>query len=167
MDNLWNYVQNGGLLILFDGYHSDTSAHQLNDAANSLLKKFDIAVNNTLLGESSYFNDTTWGYHLPYWKEAKIAVKPLNDQLMNNVDGNITMYSAVEVLGGTPIALYKSMPVISQKRIGRGQIIVVGDHTVFKDFVKYEPTFYYPDPNLKKFIENLFVSMGGKEQNGV
>ena len=167
MDNLWNYVQNGGLLILFDGYHSDTSAHQLNDAANSLLKKFDIALNNTLLGEISYFNDTTWGYHLPYWKEAKIAVKPLNDQLMNNVDGNITMYSAVEVLGGTPIALYKSMPVISQKRIGRGQIIVVGDHTVFKDFVKYEPTFYYPDPNLKKFIENLFVSMGGKEQNGV
>jgi hypothetical protein len=78
------------------------------------------------------------------------------------------MYSATEVLGGNPIATYgNSTPVMAVKKIGQGEVIVVGDHTIFKNFVEYEPVFSYPDPNLKLFLENLFKSMGGREQDGI
>lgn len=164
---LLSYVQNGGTLIVFDGYHSDISADQLSHPANTLLSDFGLSLNENLLGEISYFNYTTWGYHLPYMKETRISTRPLKDSLMKDVDGNITMYSAVEVLGGTPIALYNTTPVMAVKNIGRGRIIVIGDHTIFRKFVEYEPIFSYPDPNLKKFVDNLFVSMEGREENGI
>jgi hypothetical protein len=87
---------------------------------------------------------------------------------MKDIDGNITMYSAVEILGGTPLALYNNTtPVMALQSLGSGRIIVIGDHTIFKEFVRYEPVFSYPDPNLKKFIDNLFMSMGGREENGI
>lgn len=166
-ERLLNYVENGGSLIVFDGYHMDISGDQSDHTVNTLLDEFGMSMNDTLLGEISYFNYTTWGYHLPYMKEARIAAKPLKDTLMNNVSGNITMYSAVEVMGGTPIALYNTTPVMAIKRIGQGKIVVIGDHTVFRNFVEYEPIFSYPDPNLKKFTENLLGSIGGREENGL
>jgi hypothetical protein len=87
---------------------------------------------------------------------------------MKDIDGKITMYSAVEILGGTPLALYNNTtPVMALQSLGSGRIIVIGDHTIFKEFVRYEPVFSYPDPNLKKFIDNLFMSMGGREENGI
>lgn len=165
---LLNYVQKGGTLIVFDGYHMDVPANLSNGAANALMSSFGMALNSTLLGEISYFNYTTWGYHLPYMKNARISAQPLKDPLMKDIPGNITMYSAVEVMGGTPIALYNNTtPVMAEKSVGQGRIVVVGDHTIFRKFVEYEPVFSYPDPNLKKFVENLFVSIGGREQNGV
>ncbi len=165
--NLLNYVENGGTMIVFDGYHSDISADQSGHPVNTLLNNFGMSLNETLLGDISYFNYTTWGYHLPYMKETRIAVRPLKNPLMDSVNGNITMYSAVEVMGGTPIALYNNTPVVAVKKIGKGQIVVVGDHTIFKNFVQYEPVFSYPDPNLKKFTENLLTSIGGREENGL
>ncbi len=77
------------------------------------------------------------------------------------------MYSAVEVIGGTPIAFYNATPVMAQKYVEKGRIIVIGDHTIFRNFVEYEPIFSYPDPNLLQFIKNLFASLGGRVQNGI
>ncbi len=166
-DKLAAYVQKGGTIVLFDGYHADTSASQSNDAANSLLRGFGFHLNGLLLGEISYFNNTTWGYRLPYLRETRIQARPEDVPLMSNVSGNITMYSAVEVSGGEPIAFWNGVPVIAQKKVGSGRVVVIADHTIFREFVKYEPVFSYPDPNLKRFIENLFVSLGGREEDGI
>ena len=166
-DKLRDYVQNGGTLIVFDGYHSDTSRSQTNDAANSLLQSFGLHLNERLLGKMSYMNNTTWGYRLPYRIEATIEITPSSDPLMKNINGSINMYSAVEVIGGTPIAFYNATPVMALKNVGGGRIIVIGDHTIFRNFVEYEPTFSYPDPNLLQFIKNLFSSLGGRIQNGI
>lgn len=168
IDRLSEYVKKGGTVAVFDGYHSDTPANTSNEAANSLIKNFGLHLNGTLLGEISYFNYTTWGFNLPYMMQTRIQTVPQDDPLMKNLGGNITMYSAVEVLGGTPLAMYNgTAPVIVLKNVGDGRIIVVGDHTIFKEFVRYEPVFSYPDPNLKKFIENMYMSIGGREANGV
>jgi len=165
---LKSYVQNGGTLVVFDGYHSDTPANTSNSAANSLIKNFGLYLNGSLLGEINYFNYTTWGFNLPYLQQTRIQIVPQGGSLMKDIGGNITMYSAVEVLGGTPIALYNNTtPVMALQNLGSGRIIVIGDHTIFKEFVRYEPVFSYPDPNLKKFIDNLFMSMGGREENGI
>jgi hypothetical protein len=164
---LRDYVQKGGTLIVFDGYHADTSRSQTNHAANSLLQTYGLHLNETLLGNMSYMNNTTWGYRLPYRIEATIQARPTSDPLMENISGNINMYSAVEVIGGTPIAFYNATPVMAMKNVGGGRIIVIGDHTIFRNFVEYEPTFSYPDPNLLQFIENLFVTIGGRRQNGI
>lgn len=167
-ERLKSYVQNGGTLVVFDGYHSDTPSNTSNNAANSLIKDFGLYLNGSLLGEISYFNYTTWGFNLPYLQQTRIGIVPQDGPLMKDIDGNITMYSAVEVLGGTPLALYNNTtPVMALKSLGSGRIIVIGDHTIFKEFVRYEPVFSYPDPNLKKFIDNLFMSMGGREENGI
>ncbi len=170
-ERIKRYVQSGGTLIVFDGYHSDTPANTSNSAANSLINGFDLYLNGSLLGEISYFNYTSWGFNLPYMQQTRIPVAPVapeNNSLVEGIDGNITMYSAVEVLGGTPLAMYNSTaPVIVLQDYGRGRIIVVGDHTIFREFVRYEPVFSYPDPNLKKFVDNLFVSIGGREENGI
>ncbi len=166
-EKLRDYVQNGGTLIVFDGYHMDTSRSQTNVAANSLLQTFGLHLNDTLLGNMSYMNSTTWGYRLPYRIEATIQARPSQDPIMENISGNISMYSAVEVTGGTPIAFYDSTPVMAQKNVEGGKIIVIGDHTIFRNFVEYEPTFSYPDPNLLQFIENLLASLGGRRQNGI
>lgn len=167
-DRLNEYVQKGGTLVVFDGYHSETPSNTSNKAANSLIEGFNLYLNGTLLGEISYFNYTTWGFNLPYMMQTRISVVPQDDPLMKDLGGDITMYSAVEVIGGTPLALYNNTaPVIVLQDVGSGRVIVVGDHTIFKEFVRYEPVFSYPDPNLKKFIENLFVSIGGREANGV
>lgn len=166
-EKLRDYVQNGGTLIVFDGYHADTSRSQTNDAANSLLQAFGLHLNRTLLGKMSYMNNTTWGYQLPYRIEATIEARPSPDPLMKNISGSINMYSAVEVIGGTPIAFYNATPVMAQKNVDSGKVIVIGDHTIFRNFVEYEPTFSYPDANLLQFIENLFVSLGGRSQNGI
>jgi uncharacterized membrane protein len=168
VERLRSYVQNGGSLVVFDGYHSDTPANTSSNAANSLVKNFGLYFNGSLLGDISYFNYTTWGFNLPYMQQTRIQTTPQNDPLMKDIGGNITMYSAVEVLGGTPLALYNdTTPVMATQKLGKGRIIVVGDHTIFREFVRYEPVFAYPDPNLKKFIENLFVSIGGREENGI
>ncbi len=171
IERLKSYVQNGGTLVVFDGYHADTPANTSNEAANSLIKDFGLYLNGSLLGEISYFNYTTWGFNLPYMVEARIQARPQdtqNNPLMKGLAGNITMYSAVEVLGGKPIALYNNTtPVIVTRDLGRGRVIVVGDHTIFQNFVEYEPIFRYPDPNLKKFVDNLFMSIGGREENGI
>jgi uncharacterized membrane protein len=167
-ERLKSYVQNGGNLVVFDGYHSDTPANTSNHAANSLIEDFGMYLNGSLLGEISYFNYTTWGFNLPYMQLTRIQIVPQNDPLMKDIGGNITMYSAVEVLGGTPLALYNNTtPVMALQSLGNGRIIVIGDHTIFKEFVRYEPVFSYPDPSLKKFIDNLFLSMGGREENGI
>jgi hypothetical protein len=162
-----NYVQNGGTLVVFDGYHADTSANRTNYAANSMLQDFGLYLNETLLGNMSFFNNTTWGYQLPYKLEPTIQVRPSACSLMSNISGDMRMYSAVEVVGGTAIAYYNDTPVMAFKNIGRGKIIIVGDHTIFRHFVQYEPRFSYPDPNLKQFVENLFASLGGRKQNGI
>lgn len=165
---LKSYVQDGGTLVVFDGYHSDTPANTSNNAANSLIKDFGLYLNGSLLGEISYFNYTTWGFNLPYLQQTRIGIVPQDNPLMKDIHGNITMYSAVEILGGTPLALYNNTtPVMALQSLGSGRIIVIGDHTIFKEFVRYEPVFSYPDPNLKKFIDNLFMSMGGREENGI
>ncbi len=168
VERLKSYVQNGGSLVVFDGYHSDTPANTSNNAANSLIQDFGLYLNGSLLGEISYFNYTTWGFNLPYMQQTRIQITPKGDLLTKGIGGNITMCSAVEVLGGTPIALYNGMtPVMAVQNVGKGQVVVVGDHTIFREFVRYEPVFSYPDPNLKKFVENLFISIGGREENGV
>ncbi|HUS75329.1 MAG TPA: hypothetical protein VMY43_04900 [Methanothrix sp.] len=167
VDLLANFVTGGGTLIVFDGYHSEIGADPSNEAANSLLGAFDMSLNGTLLGEIMYFNYTTWDYHLPYMKETKIYAKPLNSSLTQGINGDINLYSAVEILGGDPVALYNSTVVIASKKVGRGQVIVIGDHTIFRNFVRYEPVFRYPDPGFKKLIENILISLGGKEQNGI
>jgi len=164
---LKQYVQNGGTLVVFDGFHSEIPSDPGNAAANSLLSEFGIYLNNSLLGEISYFNYTTWGYNLPYMRETRIGVRPLQDPLTVGLNGNITMYSATEILGGSPVALYNTTPAIVVERLGGGEVIVIGDHTIFQKFVEYEPVFSYPDPNLKIFIQNLFESLGGREQNGI
>ena len=164
---LRDYVEFGGTLIVFDGYHAETSRSQTNHAANSLLQTFGLHLNETLLGRMSYMNNTTWGYRLPYRIEATIQARPSVDPLMENISGSINMYSAVEVIGGTPIAFYNTTPVMAMKNVGGGKIIVIGDHTIFRNFVEYEPTFRYPDPNLLQFIENLFATLGGRRQNGI
>lgn len=166
IDRLKNYVRDGGTLILFDGYHSDTAADQTNQAANSLLQGFGMHLEGRLLGEISYQNTTTWGFRLPYMRETKIQVRPANYSLMKGVE-EITMYSAEEISGGLPIAFYNLSPVAASERLGRGRIVVMADHTVFRNFVQYEPTFDYPEKGLKNFIENLFISLGGREQNGI
>lgn len=168
VNRLREYVENGGFLVLFDGYHMETPMNHTNEAANSLLSDFDISLRGELLGEVSYFKNTSWNYTPAYRIETRIPAKPVDSPLMHDVEGNITLYSAVEVQGGTPIALYNSTtPVIVVKNIGQGQLVVVGDHTILRNFVKYEPVFSYPDPNLKRFIENIFVFLGGREQDGV
>ncbi len=153
--------------MVFDGYHPEIGANPANDAANTLLKAFDISLNGTLLGEIEYFNYTTWNYHLPYLKETRIQAVPSSSSLMQGVDGPINLYSAVAIKGGDPIALYNSSAVMAEKKVGRGQIIIVGDHTIFRNFVRYEPVFAYPDPGLKRFVENVLATIGGREQNGV
>jgi hypothetical protein len=138
-----------------------------NRAANSLLNSFGFKLNESLLGEVNYFNYTTWGFHLPYATNTWIQARPLVDPLTKDIDGNISFYSAVEVVGGDPVAIYNSTFVIATKKVGLGRVLVVGDHTIFRNFVRYEPVFSYPDPGLKKFIENLLISLGGREENGV
>jgi hypothetical protein len=167
VDKLMDFVNSGGSLMVFDGYHSEIGADPSNDAANTLLQAFDIAFNGTLLGEIQYFNYTTWNYHLPYMRESKIQATPRNGSLTEGVEGAINLYSAVEIIGGDPIAVYNSSTVMAIKRVGRGQVIVVGDHTIFRNFVRYEPVFSYPDPGFKRFFENVLVSIGGGEENGV
>lgn len=168
IEKLRSYVQSGGTLVVFDGFHAEIPSDPGNAAANSLLVPLGMRLNDSLLGEISYFNYTTWGYNLPYMKETRIGARSLQDPLMDGIWGNITMYSATEVLGGSPIATYgNSTPVMAVEDIGQGKVIVVGDHTIFKNFVEYEPVFSYPDPNLKLFLENLFKSMGGREQDGI
>ena len=167
VNRLREYVENGGFMLVCDGYHMETPMNHTNEAANSLLRDFDISLRGELLGEVSYFKNTTWNYTPAYRIETKIEAKPVDSPLMQDVEGNITLYSAVEVQGGTPIAVYNSTPVIVVKNIGQGQLVVVGDHTILRNFVKYEPVFSFPDPELKRFIENIFVFLGGREQNGV
>ena len=167
VNRLTEYVENGGFLLVCDGYHMETPMNHTNEAANSLLRDFDISLPGELLGETTYFTTTTWNYTPAYWVETEILAKPVDSPLMQDVEGNITLYSAVEVQGGTPIAVYNSTPVIVVKNIGQGQLVVVGDHTILRNFVKYEPVFSFPDPDLKRFIENIFVFIGGREQNGV
>lgn len=163
---LRDYVQGGGTLIIFDGYHTETAASQTNDAANSLLQGYEMHLNGAPLGEISYQNNTTWGFKLPYAREMKIQVRPGNDTLMKGID-EIIMYSAEQISGGHPLAYYNLSPVIAQESIGRGRVIVIADHTVFQNIVEYEPVFRYPDEGLKKLMENLFISLGGREQNGI
>lgn len=167
VDLLSEFVTGGGTLIVFDGYHSEIGADPSNYAANSLLSAFDMSLNGTLLGEIMYFNYTTWNYHLPYMRDTKLYATPLNSSLTQGISGNINLYSAVEILGGDPVALYNSSVVIASKKVGRGQVIVIGDHTIFRNFVSYEPVFSYPDPGFKRLLENIFISIGGKEQNGI
>jgi hypothetical protein len=166
-DTLRRYVEEGGVLIVFDGYHAETPMKTSNIAANSLLESFNISLYSELLGETSYFGNTTWNYEMAYRTESKIEAKPLDSELMQNVNGSITMHAAVEIHGGTPISTYDGKPVIAVKNAGRGYVLVVAEHTIFRNFVKYEPVFTYPDPNLKKFIENTLVFLGGEEQIGV
>ena len=139
----------------------------LKKASNTLLETFNISLCSELLGETSYFGNTTWNYELAYRTEARIRANPLDSELMHNVNGDITMYAAVEIQGGTPISTYNDKPVIVVKNFGRGYVLVIAEHTIFRNFVEYEPVFHYPDPNLKKFIENILISLGGKEQIGV
>jgi hypothetical protein len=167
INSLRDFVIKGGSLIVFDGYHSNMGADPSNRAANSLLNSFGFKLNESLLGEVNYFNYTTWGFHLPYATNTWIQARPLVDPLTKDIDGNISFYSAVEVVGGDPVAIYNSTFVIATKKVGLGRVLVVGDHTIFRNFVRYEPVFSYPDPGLKKFIENLLISLGGREENGV
>lgn len=167
VDLISDFVKDGGILMLFDGYHSEIGADPSNRAANSLLNAFDMSLNGTLLGEIMYFNYTTWNYHLPYMMDTKISAKPLNSSLTQGISEDISLYSAVEILGGDPVALYNSTVVIASKNVGRGKVIVIGDHTIFQNFVRYEPVFSYPDPGFKRLLENILISLGGKEQNGI
>jgi len=161
------FVENGGVLIVFDGYHADTPTKTSNDAGNSLLKTFNMSLSGQLLGETSYSGNTTWNYETAYRIETRVEAKPASSELMNDVNGSITMYSATQVQGGTPIAAYKDKPVISIKNIEKGYVLVIGDHTIFRNIAEYEPAFRYIDLNLKQFIENIFTLLGGKEQFGV
>jgi len=165
-DRLKEFVENGGLLIVFDGYHAETSTKTSNDAGNSLLKGFEISLSGQLLGETSYSENTTWNYGTAYRINATVEAKPTSNKLMGGVNGSITMYSATEVQGGTPIAAYNDKPVIAIKNVGKGYVLVIGDHTIFRNVVEYKPVFHYLDLNLKQFIENIFTSLGGKEQFG-
>ena len=165
--SLREYVKNGGFLVVCDGYHMETPSNKGNDAANSLLKTFDIALQGELLGEIGYFTNMTWNYTPAYWVEAEIPATPLEHPLMQEIEEDITLYSAVEVQGGTPIALYNATPVMAIKQLGKGQVLVIGDHTILREFVEYEPVFSFPDPELKRFIENIFSFLGGREQHGL
>ena len=74
-----------------------------------------------------------------------------------------------------PIIIWKGKKIVvdghtrllAAKNVGRGYVLVVADHTIFRRIVEYEPAFRYPDPDLKKFIENILVFLGGEEQIGV
>jgi hypothetical protein len=165
-DRIREFVEDGGILMVFDGYHAETPTRTSNDAGNSLLKAFDISLSGQLLGETSYAGNTTWDYEIADQIEATLKAKPTSNELMNGVNGSIAMYSATEVQGGTPIAIYNDKPVITIKNIGKGYVLVIGDHTIFRNIAEYEPVFRYLDLNLKQFIENIFTFLGGKEQFG-
>ncbi|MGC9445085.1 MAG: hypothetical protein ACP5E9_09210 [Candidatus Methanospirareceae archaeon] len=165
--SLREYVENGGFLVVCDGYHLETPANKGNDAANSLLKTFDITLQGKLLGEIGYFTNTSWNYTPAYWVENRIPATPLDHPLMQDLAGDITLHSAVAIRGGTPIALYNGTPVMVIQEVGNGQVLVIGDHTILREFVVYEPVFSFPDPDLKRFIENLLIVLGGSEQNGL
>ena len=75
-NTLRRYVEKGGVLIVFDGYHAETPINASNKAANSLLKTFNISLCSGLLGETSYFGNTTWNYEMAYRTESKIGAKP-------------------------------------------------------------------------------------------
>jgi hypothetical protein len=164
---LQEYVETGGLLIVCDGYHMETPSNKGNEAANSLLKAFDISLKGKLLGEIGYFTPTTWNYTPAYWVETRIPATPLDHPFVQEIVGDIWLYSAVEVQGGTPIALYNATPVMAVQKVGNGQVLVIGDHTILRDFVEYEPVFSYPDPNMKRLIENIFIFLGGSEHDGL
>lgn len=165
-EQLRDYVESGGTLILFDGYHTDTAAAQTNDAANSLLQDFGMHLEGAPLGKISYQNNTTWGFKLPYMRETTIRVRPVNASLTKGIN-EIIMYSAEGISGGDPLAYYNLTPVMASENIGRGRLIVIADHTIFRNIVEYEPVFRYPDEGLKRLIERLFISLGGREQNGI
>lgn len=167
IDRIKVYVENGGALIIFDGYHAETPTRTSNDAGNSLLKTFGMSFSGQLLGETSYGGSTTWNYQMASQTEATIEAEPMTSELMGNVNGSITMYSATEVQGGTSIATYKDQPVIALKSIDRGYVLVIGDHTVLKNIAEYQPVFRFVDLNLTQFIGNIFTFLGGKEQFGV
>jgi len=166
VEALRSYVQKGGTLLVFDGYHSETPEDPSNLASNSLLEAFSFRLGGSLLGEMTYFNKTDWGFPLAYMMNPIFQALPADHPLMNGT-GNITMYSAVEVQGGVPLAYYGETPVMALKQIGLGRVIVVGDHTIFRNFVSYEPVFSYLDPGLKRFTENLLQSMGGRARDGL
>ena len=166
LERIESYVKSGGILIVFDGRHAETPLAQGNEAANSLLSCFDMRLGEPI-GEVSYFGNTSWNYTMAYWFEARQEVSPTGGELMKGVNGNITVYSALEVIGGNPLATWRGKAVISEKDYGSGKVLVIGDHTVLRDFVKYEPVFSFPDPELKQFIENIFsILLGGEEQKG-
>jgi hypothetical protein len=166
IEALHSYVLKGGTLLVFDGYHSETPEDPSPAASNSLLEAFGMHLGSSLLGEMTYFNETAWGFPLAYMMNPIFQARPADHPLMNGTE-NITMYSAVEVQGGVPLAFYGEKPVMAIKEEGLGRIIVVGDHTVFRNFVSYEPVFSYPDPGLKRFTENLLQSMGGRARDGL
>jgi len=166
-DILRRYVEKGGVLIVFDGYHAETPTSTSSEAANTLLETFNISLCSELLGETSYFGNTTWNYELAYRVESEIEARPVDSELMRNVNNTIRMYAAVEIHGGTALSTYNSKPVIVAKNVGGGYVLVVADHTIFRRIVEYEPVFRYPDPDLKVFIENILVFLGGEEQIGV
>jgi uncharacterized membrane protein len=166
VEALKSYVQKGGTLLVFDGYHSETPEDTSTAASNSLLEPFGLRLGSSLLGEMTYFNQTAWGFPLAYMVNPVIQVRPADHPLMNGT-GLLTLYSAVEVAGGVPLAYYGQAPVMAIKEFGLGRVIVVGDHTVFRNFVSYEPVFSYPDPGWKRFTENLLQSMGGRARDGL
>jgi hypothetical protein len=166
VEALKNYVQKGGTLLIFDGYHAETPEDPSVAASNSLLEAFGLRLGGSLLGEMTYFNRTAWGFPLAYMMNPVFQARPSDHPLMNGT-GNITMYSAVEVQGGIPLAYYRETPVMAIKEVGLGRVIAVGDHTIFRNFVSYEPVFSYPDPGLKRFTENLLQSVGGRARDGL
>jgi len=163
---LKSYVQKGGTLLVFDGYHTEMQEDPSAEASNSLLEALGLVLGSSLLGEMTYFNQTAWGFPLAYMVNPVIQARPADHPLMNGT-GVLTLYSAVEVEGGKPLAYYGETPVMATKEIGLGRVIVVGDHTVFRNFVSYEPVFSYPDPGWKRFTENLLQSLGGRARDGI
>jgi uncharacterized membrane protein len=166
VEALKSYVQKGGTLLVFDGYHSETPEDPSTAASNSLLEAFGLRLGSSLLGEMTYFNETAWGFPLAYMVNPVIQARPADHPLMNGT-GMLTLYSAVEVAGGVPLAYYGQTPVMAIKEFGLGRVIVVGDHTVFRNIVSYEPVFSYPDPGWKRYTENLLQSLGGRAEDGL
>jgi hypothetical protein len=166
IEALSSYVQKGGTLLIFDGYHPETPEDPSVAASNSLLESFGLRLGGSLLGEMTYFNKTAWGFPLAYMMNPVFQASPADHPLMNGT-GSITMYSAVEVQGGVPLAYYGETAVMAIKDVGLGRVIVVGDHTIYRNFVSYEPAFSYPEPGLKRFTENLLQSMGGRARDGL
>lgn len=128
IDNLVNFVKNGGGLLLFGESEINKYGNNLND----LLREFDGEVkNNTLIDRESNFNNT------PHWPK----VDKVDSKLYSNVKEIATYRGSTLKLGNDWEILaiskitsnFPNEPVISSIKFGEGRVLLFSDSDLFSD----------------------------------